>query len=245
MLLNVDFLNEQGNLGFANTPDKIKANLKALPSFEKDVHQQHKQGKAFALMNIVGRWMVIYQDQPTSSTSQIMYFLDFRYDLESVIVGMFSAPLAKAILNAQPQFDKEYREINNLVELTLAEPYEVMISPGIFACNVDDRVIMKANTLGVLPILEAKKEDSGTKVCFADETEGEGESAIRNLYALLRFHGATTRQDELDEGYVYLKLRDLENNIELLDSFFDKVLNSGVSFDRGAILQRFTKHRLN
>lgn len=244
MLLHVDYLNEAGNLGFASTLDKIQANLKLLPSFEKDINQGRKQGKAFALMNIVGRWVVVYLDQPNSSIKQIMYVLDFRYNLKALVVAVFNAPLSQAILNVQSEFDREYREENNTVEVTRAEVYEVTVGPNIFACNMDERVIKKANSLGVLPILRAKKDEESTKVCFADELVKEDETTTTNLYAILNFQGQT-RQGNLDEGYVYLKLINLEKNAGSLETFLDKVLNSGASFDRMAVLQRFTKDRLN
>lgn len=244
MLLYVDYLNEAGNLGFASTLDKIQANLKLIPSFEKDINQGRKQGKAFALMNIVGRWIIVYLDQPNSSVKQIMYVLDSRYNLKALVVDVFNAPIAQAILDVQTEFGRVYKKENNTVEVTLAEVYEVTISPNMFACNVDEQVIKKADSLGVLPILQAQKDEGSTKACFADEVVKDDESTTINLYAILNFQGPT-RQGNLDEGYVYLKLINLEKNANLLETFLDKVLNSGASFDRTAILQRFTKDRLN
>lgn len=245
MVLHVDYLNEQSILGFADSPDKVEANLKLLPDFAKGIEQQRPRATmAFVVINTVGRWLIVYREQVRNPVKKMMYFIDFRYEVDEVIKGIFSGPLAESILARRSEFDESYQKATDTVELTLAEPYEIEISRDIVACNVDEQVIRKADALGVLPILQAPQSDSSVKACFADEMEGEGDSTTKNVYAFLRF-GESDKSNSNDNGYAYLKLRDLNSNIMQLDSFLDKVLSSGVRFDRAAIFQRFTKDRLN
>jgi hypothetical protein len=245
MLFHVDFLSNQSVFAIVDKLEKITANLAQVEPLSTNINQQRKTAtKGVSVVTVYGRWIIVYTENILNQEDTQMYFFDFRFDLQPIVKDLFSESMAKSILTTQARYDEAFEDKYDTAELTLAELYEVVIQENLFACNLDKKVLEKAKTLGVLPIIQSLKDGDTLKVCFADEIEKNEHYTVNNIYALIHF-GGHSPQNNSDNGFVYIKLRDIQNNSDQIENFLDKVAQTGVQFDRVTILERFTTARLN
>jgi len=245
MLFHVDFLSDQSVFAIVDKLEKITANLDKVEPLRTNINQKRKNAiKGVSVVTVYGRWIVVYIENILNQEDTQMYFFDFRFDIQQLVEGMFSESVANSILTTQARYDEAFKDKYDTAELTLAELHEVVIQENLFACNLDEKVLEKAKVLGVLPILQTLKDGDTLKVCFADEIEKNEHYTIKNIYALVRFGGHIPRNNS-DNGFVYIKLRDVQSNTGLIEIFLEKVKQTGVQFDRISILERFTTARLN
>lgn len=174
-----------------------------------------------------------------------MHFVDFRINIDSYESNkIFSENVINGIKQIQSQYDKVYNNKLDTVELTFAEPFEKILKPNLFICDNDNLVLDKAKQLGVLPIIEKLKDADRIKVVLVDDKVIFDGKTITNVYALLHFAGYSEERKN-ENGFAYLKLFDLLNNLDKIDDFQKAVEGAGGKFDRGFFMERFTNKRLN
>jgi hypothetical protein len=238
--LLIDYMNPEGTLAITKRLDKINYNIGLLEPMKKYIDEQRKTVKeAFTSMTIFGRWIVLYKANITNDESAKMYFFDFRRDLTDLgSLKVFSQRTLNAIKTLQDRYIVVFPSNLDTVELTFAEPFEKVTKPNFFICDIDNVVIEKAKLLGVFPAIENLKNDEKVKVAIADEKVKIDKGKITNIYAIFHFeeHGEE-RQNE--NGYMYLKIYDLLNNIDRLNDFQNVIEKSGGKFDRSYFMERF------
>lgn len=246
MFLLIDFMNPQGSRGFTSRLDKIKKNLDLIEPLKSSIEQKKQSRKdAFSIMTVVGRWLVVYQANVANDNDTMMHFIDFRVDLTNREEDdIFSENTVQNLIALQEKYDTVYNEKMNTVELTLAEPFETVIRGNIFACDNDEIVIAKAKELGVFPMLENLVGNDRVKVTIADERQTIDKETVTNIYALIHF-GGHSEERKHDNGFAYLKIFDLINNLDKIDAFQDAIEEAGGKFDRAFFMERFDKHKLN
>lgn len=250
MHLHIDFINPDGNFATVNDVAKIAANLDLMPHLAVNIRTQQKNGTGpFSSLTVWGRWLVLYQANRTDPFETRMYFIDFRVDLMNsypIFSQILSEPTIAGLRQIQLQYDRAWSEHLDYIELTVADPGEVVMVPNLFACFDDTRVLAKAKTLGVLPMLESPLQgaDRGAKVVLVDEKAVIGGDPVTHLYALLHWSGHPESRSE-ENGYSYLRIYDFRENIALVPSFFLAVEKAGGTIDRAVFLDRFGPHNLN
>ena len=73
---------------------------------------------------------------------------------------------------------------------------------------------------------------------MVDEKINSDESIIINIYAIIHFGGE-------NNGFAYIKLFDLKNNLDKIDDFQKAIEGTGGKFDRSFFMEKFTKDKLN
>jgi hypothetical protein len=147
-------------------------------------------------------------------------------------------------MTLQTRYDSVFTEKLDIVELTLAEPFEKVIKTNLFACDNDEIVLSKAKSLGVLPMIESLKDGDKVKVVLVDERLKVDNDNVTNIYALIHF-GGHSEERESDNGFAYIKIYDLLNNFDRVKDFEIAIENAGGKFDRAFFMERFDKHKLN
>jgi hypothetical protein len=175
-----------------------------------------------------------------------MYFIDFNVDTGNLAdLNIFSENVLLTISRMQNEyFDKVYNETHNNVELIFAEPYEKVVLPNLFSCDSDEKVLAKAKELGALPIISTLKEGDRVKVALVDEKITSEDKIITNVYALIHF-GGHEEERKHDNGFAYIKLFDLMNNLDRVIDFQNAIEGAGGKFDRVFFIEKFTNGRLN
>lgn len=242
----IDFINPQGNIAFTNRIDKIQLNIKQVGHLIQNIDQQKSTNKnAVSCVTVLGRWIVIYQSNLINHDDTIMYFIDFRIDVELIEKeNLFSKKTIQGIKTIQSEYDKIYSTKLDTVELTFAEPLERVLKPNLFICDNNDLVLQKAKELGTLPIIETLMEGDRVKVALVDERVIIDNKTITNVYALIHFGGSS--EERINEnGFSYIKIFDLLNNVQNIDDFQKAIEGAGGKFDRVFFMDKFTIDRLN
>ena len=242
----IDFINPQGNIAFTDRIDKIQLNLKQVEPLKQNIQQQKLTNKnAVSCITVLGRWIVIYQSNLTNDNDTIMHFIDFRIDIAPIANdNIFSEKTIQGIRTIQSEYDKVYNDKLDTVELTFAEPLEKVLKPNLFICDNNDFVLLKAKELGALPIIETLKVGDRVKVAFVDEKVIIDDKTITNVYALIHF-GGHSEERKNENGFAYIKILDLLNNLQNIDDFQKAVEGAGGKFDRAFFIDKFTVDRLN
>lgn len=244
--LLIDFVNPDGNIASTTRLDKINHNIEQIEPLKKNINQQKLTNKnGVSIITVFGRWILIYQSNVTADKNTVMYFIDFRIDITPIANGnVFSEKTIQGIKQTQSKYDKEYSSSLDTVELTYAEPFEKVLKPNLFFCDNDHLVLDKAKQLGALPIIETLKEGDRVKVALVDDKVTFDDKKIVNVYALIHF-GGHSEEKKHENGFAYLKLFDLLNNLDIIDDFQKAIEGAGGKFDRAVFIERFTKERLN
>jgi hypothetical protein len=243
----IDFINPQGNIALTEKLDKIEFNIGQVEPFRQNVLEQRKKNKNGVIcMAPMGRWIVIYREDIKSGNNICMYFIDFNVDTGNLAdLNIFSENVLLTISRMQNEyFDKVYNETHNNVELIFAEPYEKVVLPNLFSCDSDEKVLAKAKELGALPIISTLKEGDRVKVALVDEKITSEDKIITNVYALIHF-GGHEEERKHDNGFAYIKLFDLMNNLDRVIDFQNAIEGAGGKFDRVFFIEKFTNGRLN
>ena len=246
MFLLIDFINPQGSRAFTTRLDKIEKNIDLIEPLKLNIEQQKQTRKeAFSSITVFGRWLVVYQANLASDEDTIMHFIDFRIDLTSNgKEEIFSANTLQNLITLQTRYDTVFTDKMDTVELTLAEPFETVVRGNIFACDQDEIVIAKAKELGVFPMIENLVGNDKVKVTIADEKHTVDNETLTNVYAVIHF-GGHSEERKHDNGFAYLKIYDLLNNIDKIDAFQNAIEEVGGKFDRAFFMERFDKRKLN
>lgn len=240
----IDFINPQGSIAFTTILDKIKNNLSLIESLKKSVDELKKTKTGpFTSITVYGRWLILYQAIPTSDDETMMYFVDFRIDLDSSeSAQVFSQNTLNSFKTLQSRYDSVFQPKHDTAELTYAEPYEKIIKPNFFTCDNDDIVLQKAKALGVLTAIENLNDKETIRVGISDEKITIDKKTITNLYAIMHLGG---NENQNDNGYIYLKIYDLANNFDKVDDLEIAINGAGGNFDRGFFMERFDTTKLN
>ena len=242
----IDFLNPTADIGIAERIDKINHNISQVEVLKQNIEQQKANNKnAVICMTVLGRWIVVYKSNLTNDDDTIMYFLDFRIEAELFLQqDIFSEKIISGIKQIQTEYDKVYNDSIDNFELTFAEPFEKILKPNLFVCDNDNIVLDTAKRLGALPIIKNLKEGNTVKVTLIDEKIKLEDKSILNIYALIHFggHGEESRNEN---GFAYIKLFDLINNLDKINDFQKFIEGAGGKFDRIFFTERFTNERLN
>jgi hypothetical protein len=237
MNLLIDFINKEGTKGYASRPDKIYSNFCLLGVLDQYVAElQKRKGETVSIMTLFGKWIIIFQGGDINTDDSVMHTIDFRTDLKTEYrPGFFSDEIMEAFVDIQTNYSKVYTKDADFIELTYAEPHEKVVKSNLFLCEGNEMVFQKAETLGILGNVKNMSEDGEMKVLIAQEKIIVENNDVINLYAIINFQ---------ESEYVYLKIYDLENNLERLDDFQTSIELTGVKFDK-SLLKYLTKEALN
>ena len=242
----IDFLNPQGTIALTDKIDKINYNLSQVEPLKQNIELQKASNKnSVTCMTVLGRWIIVYKSNLLNDADTIMYFIDFRTDTESFIKNdVFSKDTILGIEKIQNQYDIVFNEKLDTVQLSFAEPFEKILQPNLFICDNDEIVIETAKRLGAFPIIEKLKNGDKIKVVLIDDKIILEGITFTNIYALIHFGGHDENQKN-DNGFAYIKLFDLPNNLDKIDDFQKAIEGTGGKFERGFFMDRFTTDRLN
>lgn len=246
MFLLIDFINPQESRAFTTRLDKIKRNVDLIEPLKSSIEQQKQTRKeAFSSITVCGRWLVVYQANISNDKDTIMHFVDFRIDLASRgEEEIFSPNTLQHLVTLQEKYDAVFTDKMDTVELTLAEPFETVIKGDIFVCDDDEIVICKAKELGAFSMIETLVGNDRVKVTITDEKQTIDKEIVTNIYAFIHF-GGHGEEKKHENGFLYLKIFDLQNNLNKIDAFQNAIEEAGGKFDRAFFTERFDKTKLN
>lgn len=242
----IDFLNPQGTIGITENLYKIEFNLGHAEVLKKEIENRKQDYKnSVSIVVPLGRWILIYQNNLLEENSAIMYFVDFRVDADNFLrSNIFTFNIVNGIKQIQSEFDSKYNDSFDTVELTFAEPHEFVLKPNLFICRDDDKVLQIADKLGAFPAIQNLKPGDRVKVNMVDEKVIIDDRPTVHVYALIHF-GGHNEENNIENGFTYIKLYDLLRNPDRIDDFLFAVKGTGVDFETGLLIEKFTKERLN
>ena len=244
MRLLIDSMNPQGTRAITYSLNKIKHNLEFIPDFKESI-KKYKQSreKAFSLITVMGRWLIFYKANVLNDDHTLMNFIHFGVDLSTQKVdSVYSIADLQALSGLQIRYDKVYTDKMDTVALVFQEPYETALSENVFVCDDNNIVIAKAKELGISPMIENLFGKDKVKVTIADETKMVGDKEVISLYAIVHIIG---NNDLSENGFFYLKIYDLKNNLNKIDKFISSINDFGVYFTRAFLMERLSKYKLN
>ncbi len=193
----------------------------------------------------VGRWITIFQSNLTDADSLLLHFIDFRIDVDPLEKNNhFSAGVIKSIKQFQVEYDKNFNQSSDTVELTYAEPFEKVVKGSIFVCDNDNEVLKKANALGALLAVKTLDIHDKVKIVFVDERMSLNDKPVLNIYGMVQFGGHILEQAH-ENGFAYFKLFDAENNFEKIIDFISIIEKAIGKIDRAYLSERFPGFNIN
>jgi len=244
--LLIDYLSPDENIGITEQLDKIKHNINQVEVLKKNIAEQKKNNKnSVSFITVLGRWIIFFHSNLTDDKNTSMHF--FEYSLDTKILkkaDIFSDKVLAGIEQTQLKYYEVFNDKLDTFELSFAEPFEKVLKPNLFLCDIDDLVLHKAKELGVLPMIEKLKKGDRVKVVLIDEKITIDNNIITNIYALIHFGGHSDEQKN-ENGFAYIKLFDLINNIDKIVDFQKAIEGTGGKFNRASFMERFTKDKLN
>jgi len=245
MIQRVDFINPTKNFALTENIDKITWNINQFDHIKENINQQKLNNKTgVTCIAVVGKWICVYQSKVKDDEGTRMTFFDFRVDIESLEMAIFSPKTTDGIKKLQREIDKVFNSNYDNVDLTLAEVYEEIVEENLFVCTDDNIVLAKAKALGALPIIESLREGDKVKVSLVDERIKVENRQIVNAYALIHFGGHGPEKHH-ENGFTYLKIYDVLNNLDKVDTFSKAIENAGGKFSRAFFMEKFTTDKLN
>lgn len=242
LYLLIDFINPGKTFGMTTDLEKIKFNVVQIPGVAESIENKMKSAsEAISVITVCGRWIVVYQANVGSEEDTILYFVDFRIEVEPFEGQVFSQKAIAGIKQLQQRYDNAFKPAMDTVELSFAEVHENVIKPNLFACGVDEIVLKKAKELSVLPTIQPSVDDGRVRVTLSDDWEEKDGEMLLHIYALIRF----SKTDEEESGYGYIRAYDVQNNRDLIDDFWEAVQKAGGDFERSYLIERFTNAKLN
>ena len=238
MFLRVDYINNNGAIALVRDNNKIAWNINQIPPLAENF----RKNKPNSFITVCGRWIFVYQSTAVKEDPSLITLSDHSFDI--TIMALEQAFSQNIILNIK-KVQQEYKTIFNnsldTVYLTYADCHEEIIDSIFSFCNDDDEVLLKAQNLGVKPIVETLKTGDAIRVTFADEKDTINDRV--NVYAVVNF--GNEFENSSDNGFAYLKFSDLLSNYNKIETFIDYINKLGVKFDRASLLERFTPERYN
>lgn len=240
--LLIDFINPGKTFSMTTDLEKIRFNVGQMPGVAENIENKKKSAsEAISVITVFGRWIVVYQANVASEDDTILYFVDFRIEIDPFEGQVFSPKAIVGIKQLQQRYDSAFKPAMDSVELSFAEVHENVIKPNLFACGVDEIVLKKAKELGVLPTIQPSVDDGRVRVTLSDDWEEKDGKMLLHIYALIRF----SRTDEEESGYGYLRAYDVQNNRNLIDDFWEAIQKTGGDFERSYLIERFTNVKLS
>lgn len=244
LIFKVDYIHPQKTLAWASDLSNISANLLALPVINENIAAKKavNSGRPFTLIGIAGRWLVLYSANGVDEDDTMLYFVDFRIELDdSAVSHVLSANAITNLKSLQTQCDPVYTDKMNTYEVSYANEQEKILKPNLVSCEDDNIVLAKAKALGALHILKTAESKNQFQVSLVDEMIDEGDYKTKNIYALVHFNATATEPG----GFLYIKLYDIANNLDLLDDFTKALKQFGGKFDRAFLMEKFMPERWN
>ena len=246
MNLSIDFINTDGQYAITEQQYKIDWNIQQILVFLEEYNKRKTNNTRIGTMIAnVGRWITILQSNLTDADSLLLHFIDFRIDVDSLERNNhFSVGVINAIKQFQKDYDKNFNQNSDTVELTYAEPFEKVVKENIFVCDDDKEVLKKANTLGVLLEVKSLDDNEKVKIVFVDERISLNDKPVLNIYGMVQFGGHPSEQ-ACENGFAYFKLFDIENNFEKLVDFISITEKAIGKIDRAYLSERFPGFHFN
>lgn len=248
--LLVDFFNRKLGIAFCENQAKIDNNLRHLPEIANFVKTGFDSDKDnITLVMECGRYILIYSEDK-SGESKSMSFFDYRVNLTDLKrLGAISdnrfylAEQVQGKINQMALINKYV--VENEIELFCAEPYEIILEDDFFSCYNDEIVIKRAKELGVYVIINNLNPGEMVRVALVDEIEVINNAKFKNVYAFAHFGNHPDVKKE-ENGYTYVRLRNVQENTSKLDKFFQVVDAMGCSkYDKDFWIERLAKERHN
>ncbi|WP_428330301.1 hypothetical protein [Mucilaginibacter sp.] len=239
-----DYIHPQKLMGYTTEISKIASNLSLVKPLADNVKEKAATGQhtPFTQMTVSGRWIVVYTANGVNDEDTMMYFTDFRVELDaSAISHMVSANSLGNMKVLQFRYDGVYKDTMDVFDITYCNTGERILKSNLVVCDSDQQVLDVAKALNVLPMITSVKDSDKIKVVMADEKIEDGDILTVNAFALIRFAKTATEQ----AGFGYLKLYDLTNNYALIDDFAKALEQLGGKFDRAVFVEKFNPVRWN
>jgi hypothetical protein len=239
-----DYIHPQKLMGYSNDIVKINTNLGYMKTLSDAIRNKKRSspGQPFTLINVAGRWLIVYTENGIDDTNNMMYFTDFRTELDdSVISKIVPANVLANMKVMQFRYDEVYKESMDIFEVSYWHHGEQILRRNLVTCDDDDIVLAKANELGALVTLQTLNEPETLKVILVDEKIQEDDLLTVNSYAMIHF-GKTEKEES---GFAYLKIYDLLNNFDLAEDFLNTLEKLGGKFDRVFFMEKFKPERWN
>jgi len=239
-----DYIHPQNLMAYSSDMEKINFNLGYIKMLTDAIQQKKRSspGQAFTQIAVAGRWLVVYTENGIDETNTMMYFTDFRTELDdSVISKIVPSNVLGNMKVMQFRYDEVYKESMDIFEVSYWSPSEQILRRNLVTCDNDDTVLAKANELGALVTLQTLNEPDTLKVILVDEKIQEGDLLTVNSYAMIHF-GKTENEGS---GFAYLKIYDLLNNFDLAEDFLNTLEKLGGKFDRVFFMEKLKPERWN
>jgi hypothetical protein len=247
IILNLDTLAPDGKFGFVDNSKKVERIIELIPNLKAKIDSIPIADKrVITIATDIDRYILVYQKDFQAATS-IIYIIDCDLDLDSNSAIQEYNPFSEKLKNQIKQFQKEIR-INiselSLIYLTDADIDELPTNfNGIYSCNIDSVVIKKAKELGIIYAIENVMSGEGRRTAIVDEcVVDELDNKIVNIYCIIHWDNQI---DKKDNGYMYIKWRDLMNNLDKME-LFEKALKPLIGgIDKAILLEKIDKYRMN
>jgi hypothetical protein len=237
IVVYVDTLDAEKTFGLVVDSGKIERLIDQIQGFYTKINSiKPIEKQTLSVTTELDRYVIVYQ-KDFRYNSTIIYVIDCDYDFSTSFVVREFKPFSDKQTNQIKQIQDEIRQNieETQVVLTDADPDELPTDlEGIYSCNVERVVIQKANELEVLYELDNAEHEESRKTVIADECIiNKFNIRIVNLYCFIHWEQQT---DKKDNGYRYIKLRDLTNNFDKI-AHFEESLKPYIGDKERAILK--------
>lgn len=246
IVVYVDTLDSEKTFGLIVDLRKIERLINLIPDFKTKINSiKPVEKQILTITTDIDRYVIVYlKDFQANST--VIYVIDCNFDLSSSAVIQEFKPFSDKLTNQIKQYQNEIKKNikETQVVLTDADLDELPTNfEGIFCCNVDSVVIKKAKDLGVLCAIENVKPNEGRMTVIADEClVNKFNNRIVNIYCIIHWDNQI---DKKDNGYMYIKLRDLVNNIDKIEHFEESLKPLIGDINRAILLEKIDKYKIN
>lgn len=125
MNLLVDFISENRLMAITSNLEKIVYNIDNIPLLKESIVKQRKSNlNTGGAITILGRWIIVYTSNMQDDENTIMYFIDFRTEIDENAMGdILSKNTINGIKRLQFQYDKVFTPRHDNVELQYAPSF--------------------------------------------------------------------------------------------------------------------------
>jgi hypothetical protein len=155
-----DYIHPQKLMGYTTEISKIASNLSLIKPLADNVKEKAATGQQtpFTQMTVSGRWIVVYTANGVNDEDTMMYFTDFRVELDnSAISHMVSANTLGNMKVLQFRYDGVYKVTMDVFDITY--------------CNTGERILKKQS--GGLRLRSASVGCGEGLKCFANDHIGQ------------------------------------------------------------------------
>jgi hypothetical protein len=246
IVVYVDTLDSEKTFGLVVDLRKIERLINLVPDLKTKINSITPIEKlSLTITAELDPYAIVYQ-KDFRYNSTIIYVMECNYDFTSSFIirefKPFTDKQTNQIKQVQNEIKKNIKE--SRVFLTDADPDELPTNlEGIYSCNVERLVIKKAKELEVLYEIENVEPEEGRRSAIADEClVNKFNIRIVNMYCFIhRDH----QPDKKDNGYMYIKWRDLINNFDKIEQFEETLKPLVGDIDRAILLGKIDKYKMN